>query len=475
MKNILRMGITLIFGVALLFTLAPLHGAHADGGTTWNFAEGRIGSGFKTFYTVSNPTSNACSVTVKYLSTLDGATTSNMTNKTFTVPPASRYTVNANADVPVSRPATLSAIFNVCAGMTVERPMYMTNFNGVSSGTDTLGTTNLGKTWYFADVPTHVAGESFLAVLNPNDQATTVNVSYYNASGSNVSNASMTVAGNSRATFQPGNDVNIPDHVSAVVTSDLPIAVERPSYYGGMGASDLVGAPAPSASWYFAEGNTIQTESLTIANVTSNAANVTVTLKSTSGHTQSYNLAVSAHSQAVFDVNANNNFIGATSEVAADVSSNAANIVVQRHVVGAYTPLQGGFTAQFAADTLGATSAQASYQFAEGFTSLDYAESLALQSPHDAPVTVTVKLLNMLGHVYSQGYTISANSRLTVDINGLVTGHLAQVGEDARAYAVSMSVASDNGTFVAERSQYYHTPAPFETQGASSVVGFTGN
>lgn len=478
-----RMGVLLAL-LLVCFTFVPLQSVHAAEHTVVQsmnveeFAEGRVGEGvsdFKTFYTAGNPTTSACNASVKYIYTLDGDTSSNTKTVNFTIPAMSRYTVNGNADVPVSRPATLSAVFSVCDGVTVERPMYVRNFNGVNSGSEIEGNTSPSKTWDFADVPTHNGGESFLAVLNPNDTASTVSVAYYNASGANVANESMTVNGNSRATFQPGNNPQVADHVSALVSSDLPIVVERPSYYGALGASDISGVPVPLANWYFAEGNTgvDRQESLTIANVTNTVASVTVTLKSTSGHMATFPITVNAHAQATFDVNDNNNFSGATSEVAADVQSTAANIVVQRHMIGVYTSVSEGWQAQYITDTTGAAAAASSFQFAEGFTSVRYAEELLLQNPTNTAETVTVKLLNMLSHSYTQTYALPAESRYTVDIKALVSAHLAQVGEDSRAYAVSMVASSADGTFVAERSMYFHTPPTFETQGANSIVGFS--
>jgi hypothetical protein len=475
---------------SVLFFLVPtsVHADTAVGPTApaWYFAEGRIGSGFKTFYTIGNPSGTVCKVKIDYAYTLDGSTLNQTKTVNYTVQPNSRYTVNANADVPVPTPATLSATISIdsatptCTGIVAERPVQFADFHGNSSGTDVLGATDqsLSKTWNFADVPTHSAGESFLAVYNPGDNDAQVTATYYDANGTQVGTVvTQTAPAHSRTTFQPNNDINLPSHVSAVVTSDHNVLVERPSYfvseYGVSGAADVVGAPVLSHDWYFAEGNTASgtQENLAIANLDSNLATVTIELRSLSGATQAtpFTTTIQPKSQFIFNVNAHNTFSDATSEVATIVHSSGGKLVAQRQL---FTTHNGpdGWQAQGVSDTLGASDLHNAYSFAEGFTSIRYDESLALYNPGEAQV-ITVTVNNMLNHSYTATVNVPAHSRDTINITQLVKDHLVNSGEDSRAYAISMSVIGSN--FVAERSMYYHTPSPFEVQGSNSVVGYT--
>lgn len=482
----------LFLSSALLFaTPSSAQAAAADtavGPTAsiWYFAEGRIGSGFKTFYTIGNPSGTVCKVKVDYAYTLDGSTLNQTKTVNYTVQPNSRYTVNANADVPVSAPATLSATISVdnatptCTGIVTERPVQFSNFHGNSSGTDVLGVTTLSQVWNFADVPTHSAGESFLAVYNPGDNDAQVTATYYDANGTQVGTVvTQTAPAHSRTTFQPNNDVNLPAHVSAVVTSDHNILVERPSYfineYSVSGAADVIGASVPASAWTFAEGNTANgtQENLAIANVGESNATFTVTLTSLGGQTWTSDpISIHSHGQSIFNVNAHNIFSGATSEVAAKIvaSTETSRLVAQRQL---FTTHNGpdGWSAQGVSDTLGASDLHNSYSFAEGFTSIRYDESLALYNPGDAQV-ITVTVSNMLSHSYTATINVLAHSRDTINLTQLVKDHLVNPGEDSRAYAISMSVTGNN--FVAERSMYYHTPTPFEVQGSNSVVGYAG-
>lgn len=486
-----HVGLYVLFAILLslfvgLLAVQPVHAAPAVSGPVakvWHFAEGRVGSGFRTFFTVANPSSTVCAVKIEYDYVMDGNTSGNVKTVTFTVPANTRHTQNANGDVP--GPSTLSAIVSVdsgatptCSGVVAERPMYANNFHSVNSGTNVLGATTLNTTWYFADVPTHTAGTSFLAVLNPGDVSANVTARYY-AGGVQVGgDETLTVGPHARGTFQPNNNVNLPAHVSAVLTSDRNILVERPAYfvneYGVSGSANVTGISTLAGDWYFAEGNTAsgKQENLSIANFGDADTTVVVTLKSLTGVPHQYPVLVKAHDLTIWNVNANNNYSGATSEVAATVHNDTATIAVQRQMYTTYAGQNGsqGWQAQGVTDTVGATSPHTAYSFAEGFTSVNFNEYLLLQNPSDGTETINITLVNMLGHSYTATVNVPGQSRDTINITQMVAEHLAATGEGSSAYAVSMSVQSDS-QFVAERTMEWNA---FGTQGANSVVGYAG-
>lgn len=480
--------ITLVLSISV--SMAPnAHAASAVANVgpvsqAWYFAEGRVGGGFLQWLTIGNPGTTACAVNVQYDYVLDGSGTNHTKNRSFTVNPHTRYTAGVNGDLGIGQSdgvgATLSATVTVdtgatpsCPGVVAERPMYFTNFHSTSSGTDVLGATNLSTHYYFADIPTGAAGESFLTILNPANASANVTVSYY-AGGKLVNTKTLTVAANARGTFQPNND-NLPAHVAAIVSSDHPVLVERPSYflntYGIYGSADVSGVSTLSNDWLFAEGNTGSStqENLLVANLGSTDAHVTITLKSSSGVTHAFPIIVAANSQTIWNVNANNTFSGATTDVAAEVTSDVNSIVAQRQIYTVYSSGD-GWAAQGVTDAFGASSAKTTYSFAEGFASSGFNEWLMLQNPSTSAESITLTLTNMLGHTLMQTLTVPASSRYTVNITSLVRNFLANNGEDARAYAVSMTVQSST-PFVAERTMYWNA---FGTQGGESVVGYTG-
>lgn len=472
---------------ALNVAAVPAHAAVSVAGPVaqkWYFAEGRVGSGFRSFFTVDNPNSSVCAVKATYDYVLDGSTANQTKTVPYTIQPNSRYTINANASV--DGPSTLAAIISVdsgatptCSGIVVERPMYFNDFHGVSSGTEVLGATDaaLNTTFYFADIATHSAGESFLSILNPGDVSANVSVVYYSGGVQVGATATLSVAPNSRGTIEPNADINLPAHVSAIVSSDHNVLVERPSYfldeYGVSGSADVTGVSSLAPDWLFAEGNTSSgtQENLAIANLDAQPAMVTVALKSLNGAVWTSNaMTIAPKSQVIWNVNANNGFAGATSEVAAEVKSIGANIAVQRQMFSTYSGANSGqsWTSQGVSDAFGATTASNAYSFAEGFTSIGFNEWLLLQNPTTSAETINVTLVNMLGHTYTQSFSVPAQSRYTVNVTQMVSDHLINAGEDARAYAVSMSVTSSSA-FVAERSIHW---SAFGTQGTNSSVGY---
>jgi hypothetical protein len=113
------------------------------------------------------------------------------------------------------------------------------------------------------------------------------------------------------------------------------------------------------------------------------------------------------------------------------------------------------------------------YSFAEGYTNVDYDEWLTLQNPTSDPEMIFVTLLNADGRLFTQGFTVVAQSRLTVDITGMTLQHLIVPGDTFKGYEISMAVQSSDGPFVAERPMYWNT-GPGGTQGGSDVIGYIG-
>ena len=261
---------------------------------SWYFAEGKVGAGFSQYLTLQNPDPTTdCSVSIQYL-----LGHGSPVSKTVTVPHASRLTESVNADLGLPASAasyqTDSAILSVsnassCAGIVAERPMYFTNFLGVSSGTDVLGATQTAKSFYFADVPTGGGYASFLTILNPpGNPVATVTATFY-AHGQQLGTAlTQQVGAGQRGTIGLPNGGAL-QHAAVMVTSSQPVVVERPTYFHNIpaghaglvsGAASLVGVPAPGTSWLFAEGYTggqFQ-ETLVLANFNTASANATITL-----------------------------------------------------------------------------------------------------------------------------------------------------------------------------------------------------
>ncbi|HYX50709.1 MAG TPA: cellulase family glycosylhydrolase, partial [Ktedonobacteraceae bacterium] len=141
----------------------------------WYFAEGRVGAGFKEYLTLSNPTHANCKVNIQYLTQPDkGSDGTKIVS--ISVPASSRVTQWVNGDLGTSQTGpgiSDAAIVTVnttstpnCNGIVAERPMYF-NALGVNSGSDVVGITHTGTTFYFADLPvgSGVGGGSYASFI----------------------------------------------------------------------------------------------------------------------------------------------------------------------------------------------------------------------------------------------------------------------------------------------------------------------
>lgn len=489
LRAIIPIALLFLSSALLLLTPTGAHAATADTGPTsqiWYFAEGRVGGGFVQWLTVSNPNALSCTVTIQYYYKRDYDTVNSQKKVTFTVEKNTRHTQYVNNDLSVKQfdmnGAILSASVSTsdCPGIVAERPMYFSNFHGVSSGTDVFGATQLKTDYYFAEVPTSSAGESFISVFNPNSQDVPVEVTYYG--NGQIVTQTHTVHANSRDTFEPNGAGLSSQHVAVKVhaNSTLGIVAERPSYYvsvnGVSGSADVMGADDVATHWTFAAGNTTSAsrEVLTLANFSNNSASVEVRLLSSTGTTTEtpLNFTVLPKSTLPIDINNANQFTTHTEGVALDVQSvgdTPQPIVAQRQIFQTYDS-GATWTAQGVSDSLGVHTDGNLYNFAEGFTSVNFAEDLALANTSANDQQITITLSNMLGQTDTKTITLGKGSQQVVSITSMVANSTVFTLSDVKAYAVSMTVQSvDSTPFAAERVMHWHA---FGTQGMSTVPGY---
>lgn len=457
----------------------------------WYFGEGRVGSGFNEYITLDNPdASQACAVNVKYLYTPVGGSAQTKTIA-VTINPATRATryVNTDLNFPVTgkSAANVSTFVMVntgstpdCPGIVAERPMYF-HFNGVvDSGDDVMGATHTVTTFSFADVPTGNGSSSFFTVLNPGSVNATVTATYY-ANGAQVNQQTLQVAAGTRGTMTPDN-LKLPPHVAAIVTSSQPVVVERPSYYdninGGAagtvtGAAVVVGAQALSNDWLFAEGMTGDgfQEQFVMANLDLSAntsANVTIKLEYPNGATQNANVSIAPRSQLIWNVNQNASQSGS---VSAEITSTGAQIIAEREMFFHYTG-SGIANVSGVTDVTGepGPATQTAYSFAEGYVGAGFNEWLTVQNPTASPERILLTMMNQASQVYTQWLLIGPQTRYTVNITTIARQYLSKNG------SLSMLLqAQNNAPFVAERPMYWNQGGPLPTQGGSDVIGYYGS
>jgi hypothetical protein len=378
-----------------------------------------------------------------------------------------------------------------CSGIVAERPMYFTAL-GTNSGSDVVGVTHTGTTFYFADLP--VGGQagggsyaSFLPILNPGATAATVTATYY-ANGLQVGTQQVTVAAGARGTIFPSQaNPHLPARVSVVLTATQPVVSERPTYFSNInggnagtvsGGADVIGVQSLANDWLFAEGYTgghFQ-ENLVLANLdpAKKAATVTINLEYDNGTKNAFTVTVNPLSQVIWNVNTSGT--GATSQsVSAEITSSGANIVAEREMFFGYNHMGDGrtTTASGGTDVLGqlGPAARSDYSFAEGYTNLGYDEWLTIQNPTANPETITTTAVNAVGTVYTFAVQVGAHSRYTVDMVAMVIQHMYHAGDGYNGYEISLAVQSSSGPFVVERPMYWNASG---TQGGSDVIGYIG-
>lgn len=445
--------------------------------TTWYFAEGRVGGNFQEFLTLENPDpTRIAQVKVQYL--FQSATGPTIMH---TVLPQSRYTVNVNGDlhIPFTGPGySISMVVTSTngVGIVAERPMYF-NWHSINSGTDALGSTRLGRDFYFADVESQRNYSSFITILNPPGAATANVTVTYIANGTQLGTTTVVVPAGQRGTTYP-QSIGINQQCAMYVHSDQPVVVERPMYFSTSrsningpvtGAATVVGVQAPGKDWLFAEGYTGPNfhEYLVLANFDpAVTANVTINLEYSNGAVNPTQVPVAPRSQLFFDVNAASaGFAQSTTTVSAEVISDAP-IVAQRQEYFRFDGIIPGGT-----DDIGEPGpAKVSYSFAEGYTASGFSEFLTLQNPNTTGETVAVMLYMSNSIVSQQVITVGPQTRVTLNINS-ITVPIAQVNPRVD-YTVSLAVWTSSGSIVAERPMYFNYKNI--AQGGTDVVGYTG-
>jgi streptogramin lyase len=469
--------------------------------TTWYFAEGKVGQNFTEYLTIQNPDPvNACNVNLEYLLGIGAPV-----NKTLTIAAGTRWTEGVNNDLGTpSGSAAYKAVSTIvtvtnattCKGVVAERPIYFTNFKGISSGTEVLGATHTSADYYFADVSSAPGHSSYLTILNPpsNKTAASITATYYRGS-TTLGTDLLTVQPSTRGTIIPKG---FNEQVATWVHSTVPVVVERPTYFNNIslgnaqhisGADSVVGAPAQANDWRFAEGYTgggFQ-ENLLLANFGKTSANATVILDYANGSTLTNTYAIKAQDLMSVDVNyASSHVVGVcaptpcvlSSSVSAEITTGAGtSIVAEREILFHFDHFDSGINRTVIAvggtDVVGQSGAAhaTSYSFSEGYCAAGFDEWLTVQNPTTAQETVTTTLINGKGTVYQFSLTVPAHGRGTANITDYVVQHMYHTNDGTAGFQVSMTVRSTAGVFVAERPLYWNAAG---TQGASDIIGYIG-
>ncbi len=410
----------LCVGVFSAFAFAGTCGGHDTTGvtspsTTWYFAEGYTGTGFDEWLCLQNPNSTSSSITVTFMFRSGGAQI-----QTLTLGANTRETISVNSVVGTNKEVSIKV--ESTQPIVAERPMYF-NYQGKwQGGHSTIGAKSASKYWYFAEGYTGPGFETWLTLLNPagTDAAVDVHYKYRHVPGQPPRGVTRTriVPANSRETIDVNADAGSNEEVSITVESTQPIVAERPIYFNYQnnwpGGHNTIGAIAPSKTWYFAEGYTGSGFDtwLTVLNPTgvwgyTERIDVTYMFRDGSAPQQE-SIWLGPQERETISVNQD---IGNNREFSIKVECDVS-IVVERPMYFDYrNKMPGGH------DTMGATSTNTSWYFAEGYTGPGFEEWLTLLNPNSINATATITYMYRGAGTKTVTKTIAANSRETVNVN----------------------------------------------------------
>ncbi len=275
--------------------------------STWYLAEGTNAWGFSTYITIENPNNAAVSARLTYMDPNPPPSGKGvLTTRTITLPALSQTTVSSATDIGT---VDFSTKVECPQGepIAVDRTMFWTGQGAQGPGYhSSVGTRALANTWYLPEGSSNWGFETWTLLLNPNDTAANITLTYMTeAAGAKV--LSKKVPAHSRATYSMAADIGAAD-ASIKVQSDQPVVAERSVYRNSRReGSCSIGATAPAADYYLAEGATGYAVGFTTYVLVQNPGNdtnkVTLTYQTGSGQAVGPSFTMGPNSRKTVRVN----------------------------------------------------------------------------------------------------------------------------------------------------------------------------
>ncbi len=229
-------------------------------GTTWYLAEGYTGLTFHETVSILNPDPAVAARVQLQLLPFGGRAGRTVS---VTVAPHSNLVTDINALLPGQ---SVAVIATSDRPVVVERTLTFSTPGPTGNGVTCYGmTTRAGSntpatSWLLAEGTTVTRFQTFLTILNPNVTPALVTASFFSRGGASLGSKTIVVDGRSRANIKL-NDLFYASGVASVVTSNQPIVVERPEYFGSpngyrVAGSDVFGRNGAGVRWSFPAGNT---------------------------------------------------------------------------------------------------------------------------------------------------------------------------------------------------------------------------
>jgi len=260
---------------------------------------------------------------------------------------------------------------------------------------------------------------------------------------------------------------------SVKVESTVPIIAERPMYFafsGWKGGHDVIGAPHPAPTFYFAEGTCRPgyASYICIQNPGTVPSRVAITYMLGNGTNTRRELVVGAQSRSTVAVN---DVLGSADDSAHDFSAkvettDGTSIVAERPMYFSYRLGRPGYSWAGGHDVVGARAPARAFYFAEGSCRPGFEPYICIQNPGSAAADVRLTLMRGTGENKQVDVVVKERSRMTQSVVDLI-------GQaDDPAHDFSLKVETTNGQrIIAERPMYFNYRGVWT--GGHDVVGAT--
>lgn len=335
--------------------------------------------------------------------------------------PMTRGTVYVN-ELPDMAQAQFSTIVESDIALVVDRTMAWDKREYGSHAETSIASP--ARTWYLAEGATHSGFNLFYLIQNPNAESAEVHVTYMLPAPQAPILRTYSVAANARFNIwvdTEGADLANTD-VSAVVSADVPIVVERAMYLDSPGTlyragHDSAGVTQPATEWFLAEGATGDLFDLFVllANPTTERAEVTATFLLPDGNQVSKPYSVGPQSRFTVWVDLEDARLASTALSTIVTSTNGVPIVVERAM---WWPGPTPATWAEAHSSAGMTATGPRWALAEGEVRSHHAvETYVLIANRGAADTARVTLVYEDGTSETRDVWLPANSRTNVTVS----------------------------------------------------------
>ena len=291
---------------------------------------------------------------------------------------------------------------------------------------------NEPRRWYFAEGSTRSPFDVSFALQNPNPQATVAHFLFLTTDGKQVP-FDMRVDPSSRMTLKAA-DVMPNAEFATIVTTDLPVYVERSMYFGHGGHS-AAGARQASKTWYLAEGSTVPPFDTWVLLMNPNPVPTVAQLRfmREDGSVVDRSELVPAMGRKSVFVNMLFTTSGFATQVTADQP-----IVVERAMY--FDNDQGGH------DTLATPTPGQTWYLAAGASRGGFDTWLLVENPGSAPANVKVSFITDTGTVVSQPLFVLPHARSSLYTDPLLPNAAYGIRVDSDQPVVAeRAVYFDNG------------------------------